>query len=489
MGSDVEGQRRSRRAASRTDGGNSLWTILMMFLLVFLGSLNFILVKAMYNAFGSSYAFFANQGVNFLYVLYGGAILQQKMLCTDEITPEMRTFPQTTFFKLAILDAFGTFFTAMGAVYTPMEYQPILNQTLIPFTMLASFLFLGRKYYTMALLGACLIFAGATTSVAPALLQGQSKATSRYRWYSCLIYMLSNVPMALSAVYKERAFQGRRTVNVWYLCFWVSWYQFLVSFLFIPFLALPFIGGSSTPTPLSELPKQFLDGFNCWLGKEPDCVCNSFWIHFPKDPSNVGSSPAVKGIHCPLGPPLLLIPLYTLINFLYNGAGLIMTKHGSAVLRYISYAMILPITTIVGAPIFNERVTVFTYIGLGIVIVGFGLYQSRGHIKKKKTFSSDGMTSSLLDHISSLDEAALENRLGQEANNSIATFEEEVSTKLLSPPISIQSSFQERVIGMDLAHKSFSDRSIERKFNFTSHSLGNEDTDIQRQQTFWKNSL
>ena len=160
-------------------------------------------------------------------------------------------------------------------------------------------------------------------------------------------------------------------------------------------------------------------------------MCNSFWIHFPKDPSNVGSSPAVKGIHCPLGPPLLLIPLYTLINFLYNGAGLVMTKHGSAVLRYISYAMILSITTIVGAPIFNERVTIFTYIGLGIVIVGFGLYQSNGQIKKKKTFSSDGMTSSLLDHISSLEEAPLENRLVKEASNSIATFEEEVATQVV----------------------------------------------------------
>ena len=148
----------------------------------------------------------------------------------------------------------------MGAVYTPMEYQPILNQTLIPFTMLASFLFLGRRYYSMALLGACLIFLGAITSVSPALIHGQP-ATSRYRWYSCLIYMLSTSPCRAILQDKERCTsQGRRTVNVWYLCFWVSWYQFLVSFLFIPFLALPFIGGSSTPTPLSELPKQFLDG-------------------------------------------------------------------------------------------------------------------------------------------------------------------------------------------------------------------------------------
>ena len=115
--SDLEGQSRSSKAVSRNDGGNKLWTILMMFLLVFLGSLNFILVKAMYNAFGSSYAFFANQGVNLLYVLYGGAILQQKMLCTNKITPEMRTFPQKTFFKLSILDAFGTFSQLWG-LYT-----------------------------------------------------------------------------------------------------------------------------------------------------------------------------------------------------------------------------------------------------------------------------------------------------------------------------------------------------------------------------------
>ena len=444
---------------------NNVWTILMMLLLVFLGSLNFILVKAMYNAFGASYAFFANQGVNFLYVVYGGVILQQKLHCTNEITKDMRTFPQTTFFKLAILDAFGTFFTAMGAVFTPMEYQPILNQTLIPFTMLASFVFLGRRYYLIALLGACLIFAGATVSVAPALIDGESKATTHYRWYSCVIYMLSNVPMALSAVYKEKAFAGRRSVNVWYLCFWVAFYQFLVSFLFIPFLALPFIGGSSTATPLSELPQQFMDGFQCWLGKEPDCICTSYWIHFPTDNGNgqsataAATTPTTTGIHCPLGPPLLLIPLYTLVNFLYNGAGLVMTKHGSAVLRYISYAMILPITTIVGAPIFNERVTIYTYFGLVIVIIGFGFYQSYGQKRKKKKRKGYAPMDDL-ENISTLRNSLLNeknanNNNNNSNNNGLEEFDG-TSQNPMSPPISIQSSFQERVVGMGLAHKSLS---------------------------------
>ena len=77
----------------------------------------------------------------------------------------------------------------------------------------------------------------------------------------------------------------------------------------------------------------------------------------------------------PLGPALWLLPGYTLCNFLYNALGLYITKHGSAVLRYISYALILPMATMVGSPVFKERITVFTLIGLVTVIVGFSLYQ------------------------------------------------------------------------------------------------------------------
>ena len=44
-------------------------------------------------------------------------------------------------------------------------------------------------------------------------------------------------------------------------------------------------------------------------------------------------------------------------------------------LRYISYALILPLATIVGANIFRESVTVYTGVGLATVVFGFGLYQ------------------------------------------------------------------------------------------------------------------
>ena len=94
-------------AAAETGGGKKksfCWLALIMTLLVGMGCVNFILVKAMYDAFGTSGAFFANQGVNLLYVIYGGGAVAYKMAATDDIDAEQRRFPHCRFLGLALLD-------------------------------------------------------------------------------------------------------------------------------------------------------------------------------------------------------------------------------------------------------------------------------------------------------------------------------------------------------------------------------------------------
>ena len=221
------------------------------------------------------------------------------MLFTDHITAEMRSYPQIRFICMGILDSCGTFLAAMGAVNTPGHDQPLLNQTLIPLTMLASActgfsghgdsstaphrqhsnqrsdpllslrnvrysqrfravqvngrtttqhgmstqarrprsrcpvssvlctvlrrlhplpslpaftsvvhgrrpqaVFLSSRYQPLELAGAGLIFAGACTSVVPGVLHAEQASV---KWYAVLLYFLSNVPMACSAVYKACA--------------------------------------------------------------------------------------------------------------------------------------------------------------------------------------------------------------------------------------------------------------------------------------------
>ena len=444
------------------------WLTIMMCSLVAMGCMNFILVKAMYDAFGTRGAFFANQGVNLLYVVYGGSILGYKIMCTKVIsTSEDKKFPQSRFFGLATLDAFGTFFTAMGATFTPLALQQILNQTLIPLTMICSFFFLRTRFRLQAVCGAILIFLGAAVVILGSL-EGSSSG-EHFRWYASAIYFLSNVPMALSATYKEIAFKDQ-TVDVWYLCFWVSLYQFLVSFVFIPLLGLPFISGSANPPPLSQLPSQFLDGALCWVGAGPCCCTES-----GKIPSNTTallniSSSAILNQQClqnseslcptPLGPALWLLPGYTLCNFIYNALGLYITKHGSAVLRYISYALILPLATMAGASVFQEKITIYTIIGLVTVVVGFGLYQKYHALQK-----FDGPASNdngVLDEDGSVgggympDLGSMPSSGGNWFRDSL---EADVNPFLIGSPKYVQwkkmkkkqASFQERVIGLGLA--------------------------------------
>ena len=111
-----------------------------------------------------------------------------------------------------------------------------------------------------------MIFAGAIVAVLPSLLHGEGGSMVNARWYACVIYFSSNIPMAASAVFKESEFKKQRPVKVWVLCFWVAVYQFLISWVFAPIIAVPFIGGSEEGRPISTIPNQLVEGANCWLG-------------------------------------------------------------------------------------------------------------------------------------------------------------------------------------------------------------------------------
>ena len=441
------------------------WLLVMMCALVIMGCVNFILVKALYDAFGTRGAFFANQGVNLLYVLYGGSILTYKTTCTHDYTSnaEDKTFPHSRFFGLAILDAFGTFFTAMGATFTPLALQQILNQTLIPLTMICSYFFLRTRFRCLAVFGAVLIFTGAAVVVLGSV-EGNS-SSEHFRWYACVIYFLSNAPMAMSAVYKEIAFKNQ-TVDVWYLCFWVSFYQFLVSFAFVPLLGVPFISGEENPPPLSQLPGQFVDGALCWLGTQPCCCSGSSTnatllnhtlmdVHVLQQEQHCAVTAGETMCPTPLGPALWLLPGYTLCNFIYNALGLYITKHGSAVLRYISYALILPLATMVGASVFDERITVYTIIGLVTVILGFGLYQKYHALERFDGGAEEMLVDGGVGGGYMPDKGAMPASAGKWFRNSL---ESANNPFLIGSPKFVkwrtqkkQASFQERVIGLGLA--------------------------------------
>merc|ERR1719188_894715 len=162
--------------------------------------------------------------------------------------------------------------------------------------------------------------------------------------------------MAASYCYKEANFQETE-LNVWYLTQYVSIFQFLISFLFMPLLILPGFG-SVDGIPWAEVPKQFHGGFLCFLETTEECAeKHTFW----------------------------LLVGYCGVNVLYNTLGLYLVKVASALMNALSYAILLPCTTLLFftplAGMAREHLTVynwFTVLGLVVVLVGFVQYQRHG---------------------------------------------------------------------------------------------------------------
>eukprot|EP00411_Alexandrium_monilatum_P006332 CAMPEP_0175305434 /NCGR_PEP_ID=MMETSP0093-20121207/63743_1 /TAXON_ID=311494 /ORGANISM="Alexandrium monilatum, Strain CCMP3105" /LENGTH=277 /DNA_ID=CAMNT_0016601863 /DNA_START=80 /DNA_END=909 /DNA_ORIENTATION=- len=220
--------------------------------------------------------------------------------------------------------------------------------------MVVSAVYLGIRAQSKEVAGAGLIVIGACLSVVPSLLtaDGHEKSTE-IRWYAVLFYAMSNLPMATSACYKEATFEDNH-LDVWYLTQWVSIFQFLVSFLYMPLLVLPGFG-SKDGMPWSEVPRAFSDGLACYLERVPDCAENRAF---------------------------LLLTGYCGVNVCFNTLGLYLTKHGSAVLNALSFSILLPFTTcLFFTPVLGSyqepltRTSIFTLCGLLLTLMGFGIYQ------------------------------------------------------------------------------------------------------------------
>merc|ERR1719461_705324 len=254
-----------------------------------------------------------------MYIIMSGAAISGKLLCTNDITDEMRQFPQYKFMIMATLDAGGQFLSFLGAVYTPGQDQQLINQTLIPITMTLAFLILGSRYGRGEICGAIIVFIGASLAVVPTIINPEQNASGNFKWWAGLIYFGSNVPMAGSAVYKEYGFKNTE-LDCIYLTFWVSLWQALITFGYAPLQALPGFG-TEKGIPQKEIWQNLWNGTKCFFGSGGHTF-------------EGGASCTVAGI---------LLVGYSLTNFAYNYNGLLLTKAGSefglgAVLCSIAYA-------------------------------------------------------------------------------------------------------------------------------------------------------
>lgn len=304
----------------------------------------------------ANYLYFLSVLTSLIYIpIFFGAVWY-KFKFTNHITPDMTSYPKRKFAVMGFLDATAGVLVVFGSAHISGPLTVLLAQGAIPVTMVFSILFLKARYHWRQYTGALIIFAGILTTLLPPLLEGGNSGSAIWSF----VFFLSNVPNALSSVYKEIAFRDQ-PMDAYYLNAWVALFQVGVSLIFaVPCAPVQGIA-------ISEIPENFVDGAQCYLlGKNSIQNC-------PSD------SDTCTNDDC--GPAFRLVTTYMGFNILYNIFIVLILKFGSAALMFIASAVIIPIANIcftfefiMGKYATTLRTT--DIVGLVVILGGLIIYRS-----------------------------------------------------------------------------------------------------------------
>jgi drug/metabolite transporter (DMT)-like permease len=131
------------------------------------------------------------------------------------------------FVVMAAGDTLQMVLMMLASARVPGQLQGLLSKATIPATLLIKYLFLGTTFSTAQIGGASMIVLGAAVSMGgnptkPAEVVGTDNTPDNTFWY--LLFLLSTVPAAASAVYKEVALSDT-DVEDNYLNAWVTLFQ------------------------------------------------------------------------------------------------------------------------------------------------------------------------------------------------------------------------------------------------------------------------
>lgn len=289
----------------------------------------------------------------------------------------MRKFPKYKFFIMGALDALAGLFMLFGGVNTSGSTQALLLQAVIPFTMTLSYIILKERYQKLQYLGATVILTGVLFVLVPKALDPSASSGENNLFLFNMIFLMSDLPQAMSSVYKEIAFTEDLDVN--YLQAWVALWQVIFGFVLAPVNSLKFLG--SNAMPLDQIPNALLNGGKCMVGINSivencgsNCDdCSGAWIS---------------------------LVIYLAFNMLYNVAIVLVIKYGGANLVYFVMTLRLPLVQVAFTLKFisnpPDQFHWYSIVGLMLILGGLIIYRysssrnSEGNVTMITKLSEDG---------------------------------------------------------------------------------------------------
>eukprot|EP00188_Purpureofilum_apyrenoidigerum_P003862 Plantae.Rhodophyta-Purpureofilum_apyrenoidigerum.ctg41618.p1 GENE.Plantae.Rhodophyta-Purpureofilum_apyrenoidigerum.ctg41618~~Plantae.Rhodophyta-Purpureofilum_apyrenoidigerum.ctg41618.p1 ORF type:complete len:407 (+),score=52.28 Plantae.Rhodophyta-Purpureofilum_apyrenoidigerum.ctg41618:74-1222(+) len=155
------------------------------------------------------YTFLVSQFVAFAYVVIYGSILYRRRKA-GIVSDDMLRFARskwTTFVAIGGLEALTFTIQLYTAARLPGGLIGILSQGILPFTMVLSAVFRGKRYSSLQIMGVVVLILGVLTSMYPSF-SSMSPTVGTDLVFHAILYFVSAGFIALALVLKESALQS-----------------------------------------------------------------------------------------------------------------------------------------------------------------------------------------------------------------------------------------------------------------------------------------
>lgn len=239
-----------RPSEDKNAASTSIGMVVLLFASVMAASANTVLFKIALNSFSSpttNYGFFVSQFSTLLYTFQAIVVSIVLAWRNPESKLDISFRNQPTYVYMGALDAASATLGAIAGVDTPGQLQTILNQMIIPFTMLFSLFFLGSSFEQYQIWGSVLILLGTVLASSDYFFGSENEADDApdvgnvILTASIVLYFISVIPSGFSNVYKERKMK-EMDMNEVHISTVVSFWQLWIGFVFLPLLSLPQLG-------------------------------------------------------------------------------------------------------------------------------------------------------------------------------------------------------------------------------------------------------
>jgi len=275
------------------------------------------------------------------------------MMYSGEIGKTEFSVPKKHFLIMGILDGLtsvGSQF-AINYIYKS-SLIPLLQQASLPLSMISSKLIVTEReiFHKWNFIGSFIVFLGLMVVLIPGIVYDQETPEQKSPIFWCLILVLSCVPAVFSSAYKEEFINNHSNVNIMYVNYWISIFQFI---FVLPTIFLSNLLGSGS----------VVGGFKCLFGINTITQAdNSTMIDVDVD--NCKSS-------------LWLVNLFIVFNFIYNIYLILVLKKENNSLMWLALTLVVPMSQIVlwipGVPR-HSQFSIFDLLGLIIILAGMLIY-------------------------------------------------------------------------------------------------------------------